>query len=78
MPAKFGRALERERFARKYEEMHRLVREPDESMALYIGAENWPFAIPLIEADGKWRFDSDSGAQEVLAREVGENESLAN
>jgi Protein of unknown function (DUF2950) len=68
--------LERERFAQKYKEMHRLVREPDGFTVLYIGAENWPFPIPLIFS-GKWRFDSDSGAQEVLAREVGENESAA-
>jgi hypothetical protein len=68
--------LERERFAQKYKEMHRLVREPDGFTVLYIGAENWPFPISLIFS-GKWRFDSDSGAQEVLAREVGENESAA-
>src|SRR5216684_8921740 len=38
--------LEREQFCRKYQEMHRLVREPDGSTVLYIGAENWPFPIP--------------------------------
>ena len=69
--------LERERFAQKYEEMHRLVREADGSTVLYVGAENWPFPIPLAASDGNWRFDSDSGSQEVLAREVGENESIA-
>lgn len=69
--------LEHERFAQKYQEMHRLVREPDGSTVLYIGAENWPFPIPLVAADGQWRFDSDSGSEEVRAREVGENESTA-
>ena len=28
-------------FARKYQEMHRFVKEPDGSVMLYIGAENW-------------------------------------
>ncbi len=69
--------LEREQFAQKYQEMHRLVREPDGSRVLYIGAENWPFPIPLVATDGKWRFDSDSGYQEIRAREVGENEATA-
>jgi hypothetical protein len=68
--------LERKHFAEKYQQMHRLVREPDGSTQLYIGAENWPFPIPLVGTDGKWRFDSDSGSQEIAAREVGENESL--
>jgi hypothetical protein len=67
--------LERERFSQKYQEMHRLVREPDGSTVLYIGAENWPFPIPLVSKDGAWFFDSDTGAQEILFRRIGENES---
>ena len=69
--------LEREHFAKKYDEMHRLVREPDGSTVLYVGAENWPFPIPLAENNGQWRFDSDSGSLEVQAREIGENEAAA-
>src|SRR5712691_11416809 len=45
--------LERERFSQKYQEMHRLVREPDGStVLLYIGAENWPFPVPLVSKNG--------------------------
>src|SRR5438128_58410 len=69
--------LERERFAQKYQEMHRLVREPDGSTMLYIGEENWPFPVPLVANNGKWHFDSDAGSQEIRAREIGENESTA-
>jgi hypothetical protein len=69
--------LERERFSQKYQEMHRLVREPDRSTVLYIGAENWPFPIPLVEKNGVWFFDSDTGKQEILFRRVGENETTA-
>src|SRR6266403_2540944 len=69
--------LERERFSQKYEEMHRLVQEPDGSTVLYIGAENWPFPIPLVSKNGAWYFDSDSGMQEILFRTVGENETTA-
>ena len=69
--------LEREQFAQKYEEMHRLVREPNGSTALYVGAENWPFPIPLVATHGEWHFDADVGAEEIAAREIGENESIA-
>lgn len=69
--------LEREQFAQKYQEMHRLVREPDGDTVLYIGAENWPFPIPLIGNNGKWRFDPGAGAGEISARRIGENESIA-
>jgi hypothetical protein len=69
--------LERERFSQKYQEMHRLVREPDGSTVLYIGAENWPFPIPLVSKNGAWYFDSDAGTQEILFRTIGENETTA-
>src|SRR5882757_7682807 len=69
--------LERERFSQKYQEMHRLVREPDGSTVLYIGAENWPFPIPLVSKNGAWHFDSDAGTGEILFRTIGENEITA-
>src|SRR5882762_8445310 len=69
--------LERERFSEKYQEMHRLVQEPDGRTVLYIGAENWPFPIPLVSKNGAWHFDSDSGKQEILFRTIGENETTA-
>jgi nitrite reductase/ring-hydroxylating ferredoxin subunit len=69
--------LERERFSQKYQEMHRLVREPDGSTVLYIGAENWPFPIPLVSKNGAWYFDSKTGMQEIKFRRVGENEATA-
>jgi hypothetical protein len=69
--------LEREQFAKKYEEMHRLVREPDGTTVLYVGAENWPFPIPLTSKPGAWYFDSDTGRQEIMFRRIGENEATA-
>src|ERR1700676_3585545 len=53
--------LDRERFVQKYEEMHRFVRQANGGMVLYIGAENWPFPIPLVSQHCAWRFDSDAG-----------------
>jgi hypothetical protein len=68
---------DREQFLRKYSEMHRLVRKPDGITMLYIGAENWPFPVPLISSNGKWGFDLDAGAQEIVFRRIGENETAA-
>jgi hypothetical protein len=68
---------DRKLFVQKYQEMHRLGREADKSMTLYIGAENWPFPIPLVEKNGAWHFDPDAGLKEVLFRRIGENELTA-
>src|ERR1700739_4805133 len=69
--------LERERFSQKYQEMHRLIRGDDGTTTLYIGAENWPFPIPLVSKNGEWYFDSARGKQEILFRRIGENETAA-
>jgi hypothetical protein len=69
--------VERELFVEKYQEMHRLSRDADGSVTLYIGAENWPFPIPLVEASGAWRFDPDAGTKEVAFRRIGDNELTA-
>ena len=69
--------LEREQFSKKYQEMHRLVREHDGTTVLYIGAENWPFPIPLVSSNGAWYFDSKTGMEEIKFRRVGENEATA-
>jgi hypothetical protein len=64
-------------FAQKYEQMHRLVKEPDNTVALYVGAENWPLPIPLVEYKGAWYFDAELGQQEIRYRRVGRNEMEA-
>jgi len=69
--------LEREQFTQKYQEMHRLVQESDGTTVLYIGAENWPFPIPLVSKNGAWYFDSETGTQEIKFRRIGENEATA-
>jgi DUF2950 family protein len=65
---------DRARFIEKYREMHRLAREPDATMVLVIGAENWPFPIPLASENGAWHFDAKTGMEEVLFRQIGEDE----
>ncbi len=67
-------AQNRANFARRYQEMHRLVKEPDGSTTLYIGAENWPTPIPLVSKGTLWYFDTEAGKKEILYRRIGRNE----
>jgi len=67
-------AENRANFVEKYQEMHRLVKEPDGTTVLYIGAKNWPTPIPLMKKGNAWYFDTEAGKQEILYRRVGRNE----
>jgi hypothetical protein len=67
-------AQSRANFVQKYQEMHRLMKEPDGTTTLYIGAENWPTPIPLVNKGTAWYFDTDAGKQEILFRRIGRNE----
>jgi len=64
-------------FVVKYLEMHRFVREPDGTLTLVVGAENWPFPIPLVNNHGSWYFDTLAGKDEILFRRIGKNEIAA-
>jgi pyruvate-formate lyase-activating enzyme len=72
-----GMEEQRMTFVHNFDRMHRLVKEPDNTVALYVGPENWPLPIPLVEYKGTWYFDADLGKQEVLYRRVGRNEMAA-
>jgi hypothetical protein len=67
-------AENRANFVEKYQEMHRLVKEPDGTTVLYIGAKNWPTPIPLVNKGGAWYFDTEAGKMEILYRRIGRNE----
>jgi Protein of unknown function (DUF2950) len=65
-------------FAKKYDRMNRWVTMTDGSLVLYIGADNYPFPIPLVkDSSSKWYFNTAAGEDEVLARRVGKNELMA-
>jgi hypothetical protein len=67
-------AESRANFVQKYQQMHRLVKEPDGTTVLYIGAENWPTPIPLVNNGSSWYFDTEAGKKEILYRRIGRNE----
>ena len=66
------------KFASHYDQMHRVVIEPDQTATLYIGADNWPMPISLVKnTSGAWYFDTEAGIQEILYRRIGNNENGA-
>jgi hypothetical protein len=67
-------AQSRANFVKRYEQMHRLVREPDGTTTLYVGAENWPMPIPLMKKGTLWYFDAEVAKAEILYRRIGRNE----
>jgi hypothetical protein len=62
-------------FVAGYGVMHRWRNMPDGAQILLVGADNFPFPIPLKKnADGQWYFDTAAGKDEVLNRRIGRNE----
>ena len=68
-------AQSRANFVQRYQQMHRLVKEPDGTTTLYIGAENWPTPIPLVNKGNLWYFNTEAGKKEILYRRIGRNET---
>jgi hypothetical protein len=64
-------------FVHKYQEMHRFATEPNGTITLIVGAENWPLPFPLVNDHGSWYFDTPAGKDEVLFRRIGRNELSA-
>ena len=47
-------AQHRAHFVKRYEEMHRLFKEPDGTTTLYVGVDNWPTPMPLVNKGNVW------------------------
>ena len=64
-----------DKFNVAYGVMHRWRKMPDGTQVLLIGADNFPFPIPLKRGDGgQWFFDTAAGKEEILTRRIGRNE----
>jgi len=64
----------RDNFVAKYDQMHRAAYDDQGRVILYLGADNWPFPIPLVKSGNGWLFDTESGKKELLFRRIGRNE----
>jgi hypothetical protein len=61
-------------FTAAYNEKHRLVRHSETNYVLEVGADYWPFPVPIVKQDGQWFFDTEAGINELRNRRVGQNE----
>jgi hypothetical protein len=63
-------------FAAKSKEKHAIEIDPKDPnrATLVVGNDDWPLPIPIVKDDGKWRFDTKAGHDEVLNRRIGANE----
>src|SRR5262249_24814043 len=61
-----------------YEAMNRWGKINGGGQMLYVGSENFPSPVPLLQtSSGQWYFDTAGGADEILARRIGRNELVA-
>jgi hypothetical protein len=64
-------------FIADYTAAHRWVAETPEEATLRVGDSDWAFPFPLVNENGRWRFDTSFGIEEILDRRIGENELAA-
>jgi len=62
-----------DRFVAAYDAKHAITRDGD-TAKLVIGNDDFPFAFPIVKTGERWRFDTEAGKDELLARRIGENE----
>lgn len=61
-------------FVQRLKEKTQLSTNADSNLTLQLGADDWPFPIPLVKEDGKWFFDTVAGKTEILNRRIGRDE----
>jgi len=63
----------RNKFIAAYDAKH-AVKVDGKKASLIIGADDFPFPIPLVRTKAGWEFDTDEGRKEILYRRIGRNE----
>jgi len=58
-------------------ERKQLIEDSPTRRTLVIGNEEWPFPVPIVKEGDRWRFDTETGREEVIARRIGRNEMAA-
>ena len=61
-------------FLARYAEKNALVTGGPDDLVLQVGADDWPFPIPIVRRGGKWILDAAAGKDEIVSRRIGGNE----
>jgi hypothetical protein len=64
----------RQRFTAAYDAKHSIKLEGDKKGVIILGADDFPFPIPLTRQKRGWEFDTAAGRLEILYRRIGRNE----
>jgi Protein of unknown function (DUF2950) len=64
----------RQRFLSAYDAKHSLSFVGNKKASVILGADDFPFPIPLIHNQAGWEFDAAAGRREILYRRIGRNE----
>jgi hypothetical protein len=64
----------RQRFLSAYDAKHSLSFEGNKKASIILGADDFPFPIPLTHNQAGWEFDAAAGRREILYRRIGRNE----
>jgi hypothetical protein len=71
---KVADAEARQRFTSAYDARHSIKLEGDKKAVMILGADDFPFPIPLMRQKRGWQFDTAAGRIEILYRRIGRNE----
>lgn len=69
-------AADRQRFVTGYDAKNAIT-EAGNTATLLVGQDDFPFPIPIVRANGQWKFDAEAGRKEILFRRIGRNELAA-
>lgn len=66
----------RSRFVTSAKKSLKLEHDPNNPnrVRILLGKDDYPFAVPITRTNGRWRFDTQKGKVELLARRIGANE----
>jgi hypothetical protein len=64
----------RKAFISTYDTKHSIKAEGNKKATLILGADDFPFPIPLVNNRTGWEFDPAAGRIEILYRRIGRNE----
>jgi hypothetical protein len=65
---------DRAAFLSAYKTKHVLVSDGADRKYLVVGAGNFQLPTPIVQQDGRWRFDGATGANELVLQRIGRNE----